>query len=376
MLKVFMSYTKVDQDRVKPFFQRIKDLGFDPWMDCEKLLPGQNWSPQIDQALAEANVVMLFISKASLNKRGFVQREANQAFENLKSKLPQDIYIIPLLLEPCEVPQHIADRLQFIEITTEQAWSKITASLELASIQQQVLIEKGAKHGSFQVFEEALAEKWQANPGYDTQISYPRFESQNHQDAALALTEFFKGRAARILIENRVKPWEQNTEPAFFGSDNGRWDTYSVTSSGQNFISVTYTAGWYGAGAAHPNSHYECYNFLIHESKIYQISLKDLFSDWQAAREPLIRLIIKQLQKAFWERTDEFPSGEDQRWIESGVGIVDTDCFALTDTDIIFFYSPYEVGPYALGSFSATVALQSIQDFIEPNYATLLAHGN
>ncbi|WP_268798026.1 toll/interleukin-1 receptor domain-containing protein [Pseudomonas huanghezhanensis] len=60
MLKVFLSYTKVDHEKVEPFFHRLTHEGFDPWLDNEKLLPGHNWSYEIDQALAEANVVMLF----------------------------------------------------------------------------------------------------------------------------------------------------------------------------------------------------------------------------------------------------------------------------------------------------------------------------
>lgn len=373
MLKVFMSYTSVDQARVKPLYAEIEKLGFKPWMDCEKLLPGQNWSPQIDHALADANVVILFISKASLSKRGFVQREANQAFENLKSKRHDDIYIIPVLLEPCEVPKHISDRLQFIELSTPNAWSRITKSLELAAEQQEIISENGADHGPFQIFEEDISEEWHGNPGYDVQISYPRFESQTLPAVASTLTNYFAGRTHGVLINSRVKPWEQEDEEHTFGSDNGRWDAYSASFSHGQFLSVYYTVGWYGAGAAHPNSHFECHNFVVMNSKIYPVSLKDLFEDWEAVREPLRKLIIKEIQKEYWDRTGEFPNAEEQGWIAEGVGQVDTDCFAITDSGLAFFYSPYIVAPYALGSFSADIPMYAIKDYIAPRFAALPA---
>ncbi|WP_408005432.1 RsiV family protein [Pseudomonas huanghezhanensis] len=42
-------------------------------------------------------------------------------------------------------------------------------------------------------------------------------------------------------------------------------------------------------------------------------------------------------------------------WITTGVGDGSLDSFLLTQTGLTFLFSPYEVGPYALGSFSAHV---------------------
>lgn len=112
-LKVFVSYAKEDRGRALQYYELLAQEGAEPWMDVKKLLPGQNWEAEIERAFSEANVVVLLLSKRSVDKRGFVQREANDAIERLRYKQPTDIYVIPLLLEPCDIPGHISGRLQY-----------------------------------------------------------------------------------------------------------------------------------------------------------------------------------------------------------------------------------------------------------------------
>jgi hypothetical protein len=49
-LKVFLSYAKEDGAIVKEFYDHLKTMGLDPWMDQERLLPGQSWEREIDRA--------------------------------------------------------------------------------------------------------------------------------------------------------------------------------------------------------------------------------------------------------------------------------------------------------------------------------------
>lgn len=124
-LKVFISYAKEDRAQALTYFERLSEEGFSPWIDTKKLLPGQNWEAEIERAFSDANVVILLLSQNSVSKRGFVQREANDAIERLRYKQPTDIYVIPLLLDQCEVPSHIAGRLQYLNISTPGAWEQV-----------------------------------------------------------------------------------------------------------------------------------------------------------------------------------------------------------------------------------------------------------
>jgi len=49
---IFISYATPDQERVLPFFEWLEKEGFDVWVDCRRLKPGQNWSFEIQRALA------------------------------------------------------------------------------------------------------------------------------------------------------------------------------------------------------------------------------------------------------------------------------------------------------------------------------------
>jgi hypothetical protein len=157
--KVFISYAKEDNEAALQFYDFFTKEGASPWMDVKHLLPGQNWSAEIERAFSDANVVVLLLSKKSVSKRGFVQREANDAIERLRYKQPTDIYVIPILLEPCEVPSHIAGRLQYVDINTPGAWEQVRASLKVAAEQQSIELTEGFNAGLFRVFKEKFEDQ-------------------------------------------------------------------------------------------------------------------------------------------------------------------------------------------------------------------------
>lgn len=181
-LKVFVSYAKEDRGLALHYYDLLAQEGASPWIDEKHLLPGQNWEAEIEKAFSDANVVVLLLSNKSVNKRGFVQREANDAIERLRYKQPTDIYVIPLLLETCEVPAHIAGRLQYVNLSTPRAWDQVRASLKLAAEQQSIELAQGQNIGPFRVFTERLEDQWRGAPGHDIKIEYPRFESASRPD--------------------------------------------------------------------------------------------------------------------------------------------------------------------------------------------------
>ena len=83
---------------------KLRDNGFDPWLDKEKLLPGQEWEQEILTALKSTDAIIICLSGASLNKEGFVQKEIRYALQVADEKPPGTIFLIPLRLEQCELP--------------------------------------------------------------------------------------------------------------------------------------------------------------------------------------------------------------------------------------------------------------------------------
>lgn len=377
-LKVFVSYAKEDRDRVLRYYDLLVQEGAWPWVDIKNLLPGQNWEAEIEKAFSDANVVILFLSKNSVTKRGFVQREANDAIERLRYKQPTDIYVIPLLLEACDVPSHIASRLQYIDLGTSGAWDQVRASLKLAAEQQSIELLQGISAGPFRVFTERLQEQWKAFPGHDISVEYPRFESTSRAEIAKELSAFFAGRAARTLIESRQNPWDQSPDlfsnaHEFFAT-NGRWDDFGIVHATKKLLSLTYNVGYYGAGAAHPNSHFETYNFTLAD-RLLRLKLEDFFSDSVKALKRVSELCIHELSKEYWVRVGEKPDEEQIKWFKDGAGenYDNFAAFTVSQDRFTFLFSPYQVSAYALGRWSADVSFYDLLETLKPDGPHLFA---
>lgn len=110
-LRVFLSYASQDRPAVRELYQRLKAEGWiDPWLDEENLTLGQHWTSVIEDALDTADVVLIFLSKNSVQKEGFIQRELNYAWEISLEKPRNVIFLIPFRLDDCEVPRYLRSK--------------------------------------------------------------------------------------------------------------------------------------------------------------------------------------------------------------------------------------------------------------------------
>ncbi len=79
--RVFLAYAKEDRAEVKKLYTDLHNAGFEPWMDHEKLLPGQNWCRAIERAIELADFIVICFSRRSVGKRGFFQSELRYALD-------------------------------------------------------------------------------------------------------------------------------------------------------------------------------------------------------------------------------------------------------------------------------------------------------
>ena len=102
---VFISYAKEDREVVGRLFKALKDKGLQPWMDEEHILPGQDWQLSIQKAMEKSDFLLICLSRNSIRKTGFVQREMKRAVE-LQQDLPEgQVRLIPVRLEDCDIPR-------------------------------------------------------------------------------------------------------------------------------------------------------------------------------------------------------------------------------------------------------------------------------
>jgi hypothetical protein len=80
--RIFLCHASEDKARVREVYHRLRVIdGFEPWLDEEDLLPGQEWAREIPRALQTSDFILIFLSQNSVAKRGYVQREMKLALD-------------------------------------------------------------------------------------------------------------------------------------------------------------------------------------------------------------------------------------------------------------------------------------------------------
>lgn len=111
MKELFLSYTRADKEDVDRIYMSLKQRGLDPWMDDppapyqrEGIPTGVEWDSFLRARMRSARAVLLFLSRNSIAKEGYVQREFRLALAYLEERPVGEQYVIPVLLESCDVP--------------------------------------------------------------------------------------------------------------------------------------------------------------------------------------------------------------------------------------------------------------------------------
>jgi hypothetical protein len=104
--KIFLCHASEDKAQVREVYHRLRAIdGFEPWLDEENLLPGQDWDYEVKRALKTSDFILIFLSCTSVAKRGYVQREMKLALD-VWQELPEGtIHTIPVRLDDCDVPE-------------------------------------------------------------------------------------------------------------------------------------------------------------------------------------------------------------------------------------------------------------------------------
>src|SRR5262245_11102520 len=103
-IQIFLCHASEDKAAVEAVYDRLKALGYKPWLDKKDLLPGQRWASEIPKAIKASDYILIFLSKTSVAKRGYVQNEFKVALNVLREVPDGTIYAIPVRLDDCPIP--------------------------------------------------------------------------------------------------------------------------------------------------------------------------------------------------------------------------------------------------------------------------------
>ena len=106
-LKVFLCHSSNDKAHVRSIRSWLQREGADPWLDEEQILPGHDWEREITVAVRQSDAVLVCLSKGSVSKTGFVEREMRFALDVAEEQPEGTIFLIPVKLEECEPPMRL-----------------------------------------------------------------------------------------------------------------------------------------------------------------------------------------------------------------------------------------------------------------------------
>lgn len=129
--KVFLSYASEDRAKVEMLYANLTAAGYSAWMDKKDLLPGQNWEREIRNIIKQSDAFIACLSKNSITKRGFIQKEIKFALDVLGEIPPGKIFFIPIRFEPCDVPDFLSF-LHWIDLDNDDSYEKIFRSIDLS----------------------------------------------------------------------------------------------------------------------------------------------------------------------------------------------------------------------------------------------------
>ena len=130
-INIFLNYARENLMQAQKLYD-ILSKNYSVWFDKKSLHGGQEWELEIEKAIKASDYVIILFSSTSINKRGTVQKEYKLALDVMKTIPYDQIFIIPVRIDDCEVPTQF-QRYHYIDLFPywDQGIRKILQSINL-----------------------------------------------------------------------------------------------------------------------------------------------------------------------------------------------------------------------------------------------------
>lgn len=196
--------------------------------------------------------------------------------------------------------------------------------------------------------------------GNDTALSFTNdsIVSKNNIAEIKAYFPVFENRYAdsvvKQLLDQRIALFKESVgeEPISENWTNELNIQYEVAQYNEHLITVVFDQYWF-TGGAHGNTMFSNVVIDIQQRKNY--NLADFFKGNPLAS---IQASVREKLKSEIEFRDFINEGT--------ASLIDFEIFAVNDTMITFYFTPYQVAPYAYGSQRISLPLQALPNFKTP----------
>ncbi len=380
-ISLFLSYASEDFDRVSQLYEQLQSGGIQPWMDKKDIVGGEDWERSIWRAARAADFFVVCLTEKATIKRGFLQREIKRALTIWEEKLQDDIFLIPVRLEDCLVPESL-NRFQRVDLFTPDGFERLLNALRIGAERRDLPFKvRSADDTSLRIVTRSFSESLRRALAYEISIDYPQIEGSAEQWQQ-EINRSIEGYATSLLHQHRkfglegIDDEKLGARLGEFTSTSTLDASYDVTLFGKGLLSIQFAISTYGAGAAHSNFHTDTLNYQL--TPTLHIELIDLFKSDSDHLNVISNLCIEELNKQALESKLE-DGAEDQSdeeylssvlWLEgAGPNDENFEAFTITPHGLVFHFHPYQVSAYVWGPRIVKVpysAIHSIVDMLGP----------
>ncbi|KPA13876.1 small gtp-binding protein [Candidatus Magnetomorum sp. HK-1] len=163
--QIFISYAQEDRKIAERIYSDLSREGFAVWIDFESLVPGQTWKYEIEKAIRSCEYFLVLLSRNSITKRGFVQKEIRVAMNILDEYPVDDIFIIPARIDNVSTSENRLNELNSVDLFPDYnaGLSKIIRALKIfhdaddSSASDVVIQEIGKGKGAISIGDGSVA---------------------------------------------------------------------------------------------------------------------------------------------------------------------------------------------------------------------------
>jgi formylglycine-generating enzyme required for sulfatase activity len=136
---IFFSYSRIDEPVMRPVFNRLAEMGYDCWLDVERIPSGSDWDAELERAIKDCSHFIVMCTPTSMSSKN-VQAEWQYAFDLKKS-------IHPVIIIPVDLPfrLRIYQHVDVTKLGLETAIAKLVETLPRRADYE--LIEGGSVTG-------------------------------------------------------------------------------------------------------------------------------------------------------------------------------------------------------------------------------------
>ena len=164
--QVFLAHASENKNVIRELRNKLVSDGIDPWFDEDSLEPGDKWREVIPKEIERSDIFLACLSKEAINKTGYIQRELRYALVAYSKRPQEEVYLIPVRLDECEIPHLQLPELginltdfQYVDLWKEDGYARLIRKIKK---NKESLEDRKAKkaHGIVQPI--LRAEQWES----------------------------------------------------------------------------------------------------------------------------------------------------------------------------------------------------------------------